>query len=122
MVARDQFRVIDPPRAAPPRLIHVLQEHLDPFAVVEAKQQLKEQKVDLVLLDLSLIGDEDGLDLTRFMRQSKQWKIVPIIAVTAHAFTSDREKCLQAGCNDYLAKPIRSEKLLEMIKAFMKNN
>ncbi|MBC8400787.1 MAG: PAS domain S-box protein [Candidatus Marinimicrobia bacterium] len=91
-------------------------------SVVEAKQQLKEQKVDLVLLDLSLIGDEDGLDLTRFMRQSKQWKIVPIIAVTAHAFTSDREKCLQAGCNDYLAKPIRSEKLLEMIKAFMKNN
>jgi len=89
------------------------------ISVAEAKQQLKEQKVDLVLLDLSLIGDEDGLNLASYMRKSKRWKKIPIIAVTAHAFTKDRENVLNAGCDDYMAKPIKKQNLIEMIEKFI---
>jgi len=88
-------------------------------SVANAKQQLKEQKVNLVLLDLSLKGNEDGLDLARFIRKSKQWKTLPIIAATAHAFTSDRDNCIAAGCDDYLSKPVKKENLLEKISKFV---
>ncbi len=88
-------------------------------SVGEAKQQLKKYPVDLILLDLSLIGNEDGLDLVRWMRKSKTWKKTPVIATTAHAFTTDQNNCITAGCNDYLPKPIKREKLLEKISEFV---
>lgn len=86
-------------------------------SVAEAKQRLKKFTVELVLLDLSLVGDENGLDLVRWMRKTKAWRNTPVIATTAHAFTTDRVNCLDSGCNDYLAKPIKREKLLEKISA-----
>ncbi len=89
----------------------------------EAKQQLKKYPIDLILLDLSLIGNEDGLDLVRWIRKTKTWKKTPVIATTAHAFTSDRDACLEAGCNDYLSKPIKREILLEKINdSILTNN
>jgi len=80
---------------------------------------LKKNAVELVLLDLSLIGNEDGLDLVRWMRKTKTWKETPVIATTAHAFTKDRDNCLTAGCNDYLSKPMKRENLLKKIKEFV---
>jgi PAS domain S-box-containing protein len=84
-------------------------------SVAEAKQQLEVHHIDLVLLDLSLKGDEDGLDLARFVRNDAAWHAMPIIALTAHAFTSDRDRCLEAGCNDFMTKPFRRKDLLETI-------
>ncbi|NOZ03580.1 MAG: response regulator [FCB group bacterium] len=88
-------------------------------SVNEAREQLKKQPVDLILLDLSLVGNEDGLDLARHLRKTREWRNIPIIALTAHAFTKDRENCLAAGCNDYLTKPVRREKLLEKINEYV---
>jgi PAS domain S-box-containing protein len=88
-------------------------------SVEGAKQQLKKQQVDLILLDLSLVGEEDGLDLVRHLRKTKKWRNIPIIALTAHAFTTDRDNCITAGCNDYLSKPIKREKLVEKIGKFV---
>lgn len=88
-------------------------------SVEKAKQMLKSEPVELILLDLSLIGVEDGLDLTRYLRKTKRWKEIPIIATTAHVFETDREKCFAAGCNDYLAKPIKQMDLLEKIKQYV---
>ncbi|MCH7732203.1 MAG: response regulator [Candidatus Marinimicrobia bacterium] len=85
-------------------------------SVDEAKQQLQQNQVDLILLDLSLVGNEDGLDLVRWMRKTKTWQKTPVIATTAHAFTKDRDNCIAAECNDYISKPIKREKLLEKIK------
>jgi CheY-like chemotaxis protein len=84
--------------------------------VAKSKEILAEHPVDMVLLDLSLAGDEDGLDLARYLRKTEQWADLPIIATTAHAFTSDRTRCLEAGCTDYLAKPINRNLLMETIK------
>jgi len=76
-------------------------------SVKDAKQRLKEYQVNIVLLDLSLEGKEDGLDLIKWMRRTKTWKKTPVIATTAPAFTTDQINCFKAGCNEYLAKPIR---------------
>jgi len=69
----------------------------------------------LILLDLSLVGDEDGLDLVRWMKKTEKWKDTPVIATTAHAFTTDRDNCMNAGCNDYLSKPISRAELTERV-------
>ncbi len=88
-------------------------------SVIAAREILNTEPVDIILVDLSLIGEEDGLDLVRELRQQKKWESLPIIATTAHAFLSDREQCLNAGCNDYLAKPIKREKLLKKMDALL---
>lgn len=85
-------------------------------SVLEAKEKLESNPIEMVLLDLSLLGNEDGLDLARYMRKSKKWQKTPIIAATAHAFTEDKDKCMKAGCSDYIAKPIVREKLIEKMK------
>jgi len=84
-------------------------------SVKHAKKQMSRQRIDLILLDLSLKGDEDGIDLVRYLRKQERWKNLPVIAVTAHALVTDRESCLLAGCNDYLSKPIRKSDLLDRI-------
>ncbi len=88
-------------------------------SVKEAKEQLKKYPIDLILLDLSLVGNEDGLDLVRWMRKTKTWQKTPVVAVTAHAFTTDRDNCLAAGCNDYLTKPIKREELIEKLGEYL---
>lgn len=88
-------------------------------SINEAKDRLKKNKIELILLDLSLSGDEDGLDLARYLRKTKEWKNIPIIALTAHAFTKDRDNCLSAGCNTYLSKPVKQQRLLEVIAQFV---
>ncbi|MFQ6678524.1 MAG: response regulator [Fidelibacterota bacterium] len=83
--------------------------------VTEAIQKLKKHPVDIILLDLSLDGGEDGLDLARYIRKKDTWPGIVIIATTAHAFSGDRDNCITAGCNDYISKPITKTDLLEMM-------
>ena len=91
-----------------------------PYAVSvnEAKKQLREYQVNLIILDLSLEGDEDGLDLVAYMKAKDGLKDIPVIAVTAHAFTTDRDNVFKAGCNAYMSKPINIQKLLGMISEY----
>lgn len=84
----------------------------------EAVSQAKEQSPDLILMDVSLPG-MDGLEATRLIRQDPQTLAIPVIALTAHAMDSDRERCLAAGCNDYRTKPIDFPQLLEAINSLI---
>jgi CheY-like chemotaxis protein len=68
-------------------------------------------QVDAVLMDVMMPG-LDGLDTMRIVRQLDDYHDVPIIAVTAKAMLGDREKCLDAGANDYIAKPVNIPVLL----------
>jgi CheY-like chemotaxis protein len=88
-------------------------------SALEAKKQLKDHTVDLVILDLSLQGEEDGLNLMHYIRNSKKHKNVSVLAVTAHAFMYDRKRCLEAGCDDFLTKPIRGELLKQKIIEYL---
>ncbi len=68
----------------------------------------------LVLMDVQM-PVLDGLEATRRIRADARWRRLPILALTAHALTSDRERCLQAGMNGYIAKPIMPADLLETV-------
>jgi CheY-like chemotaxis protein len=61
---------------------------------------------DLVLMDLSLPGEFDGIEATRRLRADARFDRVPVVALTAHAMRGDRERALAAGCDEHIAKPI----------------
>jgi CheY-like chemotaxis protein len=69
----------------------------------------------LILMDVSLRGSQDGLTLTRQFRSEAKWNSVPVVALTAHATTEDRERALAAGCAAYVSKPVDRRRLLELI-------
>ncbi len=73
---------------------------------------------DLVLMDMSL-PELDGWTVTRRLRAEAVTRHLPIIALTAHAMAGDREKALQAGCNDYDSKPVDFPRLLGKIEALL---
>ena len=75
-------------------------------------------EISLILMDIKLPGEFSGLDTTRKIRELNQQ--VPVIAVTAYATTSDRNKALKAGCNDYLSKPYKEENLQGLIRKHLK--
>jgi two-component system, cell cycle response regulator DivK len=75
-------------------------------------------KYDLILMDMSL-PEVDGWEATRQLRAAPETATVPIIALTAHAMAGDRDKALEAGCNDYDTKPIELDRLLGKMAALL---
>lgn len=73
---------------------------------------------DLILMDLSLPGI-DGWETARRLKAAAETAAIPIIALTAHAMTGDREKALAAGCDDYDTKPVELSRLLEKIEKLL---
>ena len=76
------------------------------------------EAIDLVLMDI-MMPEMDGLTAMREIRKESRWKNLPIIALTAKAMADDQEKCLAAGANDYIAKPLDVEKLLSLVRVWM---
>jgi two-component system cell cycle response regulator DivK len=73
---------------------------------------------DLILMDISL-PVLDGWEAARSIKESPETQNIPIIALTAHAMPGDREKCLDAGCDDYDTKPVNFQRLLEKMQALL---
>ena len=83
---------------------------------------LLSNKVDIILMDISIFGSKNGLELTKELKASNEFCNIPIIAVTAHAFKKDKQNALEAGCDNYLVKPFSKGSLLEMIDVLLKGN
>ena len=74
--------------------------------------------VDLILMDMQMPG-VDGYAAVRQLRETPAWQQVPVIAVTAHSMPGDRERALEAGCTDYVAKPIDTRELVRLIERYL---
>jgi CheY-like chemotaxis protein len=75
-----------------------------------------EPDIDVVLMDI-MMPELDGFDTIRIIRGLEEFRDTPIIAVTAKAMKEDREKCLEAGASDYIAKPVNVEQLSLLLRA-----
>jgi CheY-like chemotaxis protein len=84
----------------------------------DALDRLSAKPFGLVLMDVQM-PVLDGLETTRRIRANAAWAGLPVIAMTAHAMNGDRERCLQSGMNDYLAKPMDHKQLLRLVDQYL---
>ncbi len=78
-------------------------------------KKMEEKKFDIILMDISLSGQKDGLQLTNEIRLHENFKTIPIVALSAHAFQKDKDDAYKAGVDLYLTKPIPKNHLLESL-------
>jgi CheY-like chemotaxis protein len=84
----------------------------------QAVELAKSERPDIILMDLSL-PIMDGWEASKAIKQTPETGSIPVIALTAHALAGDREKAIEAGCDDYEIKPLDFPKLLAKIHAFL---
>ncbi len=103
------------PRGAVVEIARNGQEAIDALAAAEADPALA---IDLVLMDV-MMPVMDGLTATTKIRADPRWARLPILMLTAKAMPDDQARCLDAGANDYMAKPIDVDKLLSLVRVWM---
>ncbi len=103
------------PRGAAVQIARNGQEAIDALA---ASVDDPSRTIDLVLMD-AMMPVMDGLTATRTLRSDPRWTGLPILMLTAKAMPDDQQRCLEAGANDYMAKPIDVDKLLSLVRVWM---
>ncbi|WP_421988444.1 response regulator [Roseococcus sp.] len=98
--------------------VTIARNGLEALAALERAQKGNAEPIDIVLMDV-MMPEMDGLTATREIRARREWRSLPIIALTAKARPEDQEQCLAAGANDYLAKPLDVDKLLSLVRVWM---
>ncbi len=82
--------------------------------------QLLDESPDVAFLLMDIMMPEmDGYETIRAIRKNPRHKLLPILALTAKAMKGDREKCLEAGASDYIAKPVNTEQLLSLMRVWL---
>ncbi|BBO31613.1 response regulator [Lacipirellula parvula] len=103
------------PRGA---IVQIARNGLEAIRAIEASGGDSTAAIDLVLMDV-MMPEMDGITAVMEIRKNSQWKKLPIIMLTAKAMKDDQERCLAAGANDYMAKPIDVERLLSLVRVWM---
>jgi CheY-like chemotaxis protein len=81
-------------------------------------QQVGVIKPELILRDIGL-PDMDGLEVVQHLKADGSLAHIPVVALTAHAMSADREKCMEAGCDDYMSKPVNVRELIGLAKTYL---
>lgn len=108
-------RVLEPKGAK----VQIARNGLEALAQLEASTDDPANRIDLVLMDV-MMPEMDGLTATREIRKRAEWRNLPIIVLTAKAMKDDQEECFAAGANDYLAKPLDVDKLLSLVRVWIR--
>lgn len=103
------------PRGA---IVTIARNGQEAITALENASQPDASMVDLVLMDV-MMPVMDGLTATREIRKNPVWKKLPILTLTAKAMPDDQQRCIEAGANDYMAKPLDVEKLLSLVRVWM---
>ncbi|MFS0709630.1 response regulator [Brevundimonas phoenicis] len=103
------------PRGA---LVEIARNGREALEALEQASTDPSKAVDLVLMDV-MMPVMDGLTATREMRKDPRWKTLPVLMLTAKAMPDDQERCMAAGANDYMAKPLDVDKLLSLVRVWM---
>lgn len=91
------------------------------FNGVQGVEMAQSEKPDLILMDMSL-PLKDGWQATREIKADPDMQSIPIIALTAHAMEGDRDKAMEAGCDEYETKPVKFPRLLEKMQTLLSQN
>lgn len=83
-----------------------------------ALSMLEQQEPDLILLDVNIPGIH-GLDLARMIKDDERLARIPLIATTANVLVGDKERCLEAGCDEYLPKPLDIRRLRQVMRQYL---
>jgi len=78
-------------------------------------EKLNNSVFDIILMDISLRGKKDGLQLTREIRQNEKYKKLPVVGLSAHAFQKDKDNAYNAGVDVFLTKPVQNDVLMDTI-------
>lgn len=88
---------------------------------LEGVNMARSETPDLILMDMSL-PVMDGWEAVRALKDNPETKSIPVLGLSAHAMTPDRDKALKAGCDDYDTKPVDIKRLMEKIQALLDQN
>ncbi|MDR3461283.1 MAG: response regulator [Beijerinckiaceae bacterium] len=99
-------------------LVEIARNGREALNALEKSRTLPGHTIDLVLMDV-MMPVMDGLTATREIRKQAEWKTLPVITLTAKAMPDDQERCIEAGANDYMAKPLDVDKLLSLVRVWM---
>lgn len=83
-------------------------------------ENLKNTKFDVILMDISLRGKKNGLQLTKELKETPGYEDIPVVCLTAHAFKKDRDSAIDAGVNVFLTKPVENHILMETLLGVLK--
>jgi CheY-like chemotaxis protein len=120
-MARKTILVVDDTEWNRDLIVQLLEDEYTVLQAVDGAEGVKkavQEKPDLILMDLGM-PVMDGWEATRNIKADNELKHIPIIAVTSHAMVGDEIQAREAGCDDYLPKPIDENELLRKIKKFL---
>jgi len=78
-------------------------------------EKLNQKKFDIILMDISLRGKKDGLQLTKEIRDMEEYKNLPVVGLSAHAFQRDKDNAYKAGVDIFITKPVQNDVLMDTL-------
>jgi two-component system cell cycle response regulator DivK len=120
-MSRKKILIVDDTEWNRDLLVQLLEDDYDVVQAVNGEEGVKKAEVerpDLVLMDLGM-PVMDGWEATRKIKAQPELRHIPVIAVTSHAMVGDEVQAREAGCDDYIAKPVDENELMEKIKKLL---